>query len=313
MNVARLLQVIAALIVMTALWIGLDGRQALSLLAQADAVWLAAAMAALTVQTVLSALRWRMTARPLGQTIPVRRAIGEYYLAQVVNQSLPGGVVGDAGRAVRARHQAGLGRAGAAVAIERLAGQVSLLAVLAVGTLVVTIRPGGMVLPIWAAGLVAILVATAVVMAVATGCAARWLGGRAGGAARQLCDTFAATMLGRHTLPRQVAINLAITLANLAAFAFCAHATGTPMSAFQAAVLVPLILLTMILPLTVSGWGLREGAAAGLFPLIGASAQAGFAASLAFGLVFLASTLPGLLVLALDQHRPMTPIAQVKP
>ena len=82
-------------------------------------------------QTVLSAMRWRLTARQLGQTIPLTRAIGEYYLAQVVNQSLPGGVVGDAGRAVRARHQAGLRRAGAAVAIERLAGQVALFLVLA--------------------------------------------------------------------------------------------------------------------------------------------------------------------------------------
>ena len=78
---------------------------------------------------------------------------------------------------------------------------------------------------------------------------------------------------------------------------------------------VPLILLTMILPLTVSGWGLREGAAAGLFPLIGASAQAGLAASLAFGLMFLASTLPGLLVLLARRrvNRPAPAAIQADP
>ena len=46
--------------------------------------------------------------------------------------------------------------------------------------------------------------------------------------------------------------------------------------------------------------GLRivhEGAAAAFFPLAGASATAGLAASIAFGLVFLISTLPGLALL----------------
>jgi hypothetical protein len=38
---------------------------------------------------------------------------------------------------------------------------------------------------------------------------------------------------------------------------------------------------------------LREGAAAALFPVIGATATEGFAASVAFGLMFLVSTLPG--------------------
>ncbi|MFD1482073.1 lysylphosphatidylglycerol synthase transmembrane domain-containing protein [Paracoccus nototheniae] len=319
-----MIQIGVALGVMTLLWVGLDGAQALRLLAQADPRWLALAMLALTAQTVLSALRWRITARQLGQTIPMGRAVGEYYLAQVVNQSLPGGVLGDAGRAVRARHQAGLKRAGAAVAIERLAGQVTLFLTLACGALIVTLMPGGLVLPAWVMGLIGAALACGVAMALAVGGAGR-LSGRAGRAARDLRAALRVTLLNRRALPAQIGLNLAITAANLAAFAFCARATGTEMAPVAVAVLVPLILLTMILPVTVSGWGLREGAAAGLFPLIGASAQAGMAASLAFGLIFLASTLPGLLVLLMDrrarhlptrmspQHLPSTLPAQADP
>jgi hypothetical protein len=61
--------------------------------------------------------------------------VREYYLAQIVNQSLPGGMIGDAGRAVRARAQAGLLAAGQAVVFERLAGQIAMFLALAVAFL----------------------------------------------------------------------------------------------------------------------------------------------------------------------------------
>ena len=51
--------------------------------------------------------------------------------------------------------------------------------------------------------------------------------GRAGTAARDLRGALRVTLLAPGALPRQVALNLAITGANLAAFAFCAAATGT--------------------------------------------------------------------------------------
>jgi hypothetical protein len=76
------------------------------------------------------------------------------------------------------------------------------------------------------------------------------------------------------------------------------------LSAEAIMVLVPLILSAMLIPATIGGWGFREGAAAALFPLAGASASAGFATSVAFGLVILAASLPGLPVL-LQARRPL--------
>jgi glycosyltransferase 2 family protein len=63
--------------------------------------------------------------------------------------------------------------------------------------------------------------------------------------------------------------------------------------------LVPIILFAMLVPLSVSGWGLREGAAAALFPVAGATAAEGFATSVAFGLAFLVAVLPGAVPLLL--------------
>ncbi|MCU0912178.1 MAG: flippase-like domain-containing protein, partial [Rhodobacteraceae bacterium] len=119
-------------VLLVLLWQVADGPAAARLLAAADPAWLAAAAAALTAQTLLSALRWRLVAAQLGIRLGLREAVAEYYLSQAVNQALPGGMAGDAGRAFRSRGEAGLLASGQAVVFERLAGQVAMFAVLAV-------------------------------------------------------------------------------------------------------------------------------------------------------------------------------------
>jgi hypothetical protein len=71
--------------------------------------------------------------------------------------------------------------------------------------------------------------------------------------------------------------------------------------------IVPLVLFTMLIPLSMSGWGLREGAAAALFPLAGATAAQGFATSVAFGLAFILAVLPGLVPLLLGAKAEKAP------
>ncbi|HBM58735.1 MAG TPA: UPF0104 family protein [Citreicella sp.] len=287
----RLAQAAMACALLVLLWRVADGAQALDLLRGADPLWLGAALLALAAQTVLSALRWRLTAARLGLQMGTGRAVAEYYLAQLVNQALPGGVLGDAGRALRARGSAGLLVSGQAVVIERLAGQAALLAALALG-----LALGGRMLPPALLLPVLMVLGIAALLPLALW-AARALPGAPGRAARGFAGACARALLGRDTLPRQLGLSLGTVACNLAAFAFCARATGTPLPLAAILALVPLILLTMVLPLTIGGWGLREGAAAALFPLAGASAAAGLATSIAFGLMLLVSVLPGLVAL----------------
>ncbi len=56
----------------------------------------AVCLALVQLQIVLSALRWRFTSRRLGQDIAPLKAIRESYVASFLNQTLPGGVGGDA-------------------------------------------------------------------------------------------------------------------------------------------------------------------------------------------------------------------------
>mgnify|MGYP006271021089 CR=1 FL=1 len=290
----RVVQLAATVGCFVLLWRLADGAAALRHLAAANGFWVGAAFAALTLQTLLSALRWRLTAAQLGIALDRRTAVSEYYLAQLVNQLVPGGVLGDAGRALRARVQAGLLASGQAVLFERLAGQLALLLVFGAGVASTMAVPGGFDWP--GRGLPLVLLAGAG-GALVLCCSVGRLPGRPGRVLANFGAGFLHAVAAPEVRARQVAMSLGTALCNIAAFACCAAAIGVSLSPAAAPVLVPLILFTMLVPVTVSGWGLREGAAASLLPLAGASAAEGLAASVVFGLAVVASALPGLVAL----------------
>jgi uncharacterized membrane protein YbhN (UPF0104 family) len=300
----RAIQIGVAIALLAFLWRAADGPDAARILRRAEPLWLAAALAALTAQTWLSALRWRLAAGQLGIGLSRGEAVREYYLAQIVNQSLPGGMVGDAGRAVRSRKQAGLLAAGMAVVFERLAGQVAMFIVMAAAFVVTLAAPGGLQWPRWLIPPVLAIVLAGAFLPIVLAVAVR-LPGRLGRSAWAFWRMLALALLAKGVLPRHVLLSIGTTIANLAAFAACAAAIDAPLTLVAIVALVPLILFTMLIPISISGWGLREGAAAALFPMAGATASQGLATSIAFGLAFIVAVLPGALFIgARRQGRP---------
>lgn len=280
------------------LWQVADGGAALAALATANPAWMLAAVLALTLHTLLAAERWRITAGALGLPLTRRLAVREYYLAQLVNSTVPGGVVGDAGRAVRSRGPAGLAVAAQAVVVERFAGQVALLATMAIAVAAVAVVPGGLELPAAVVGLAATIAlggAALIGLVVAGAFGARLLPGRVGTRAAELGRTSAVALVGRRVVVAQLALSAGTTASILAAFAFSALSVGVALPFAAIVALVPVVLLTMLVPITISGWGLREGAAAALLPVAGIAASEALAASVVFGLLGLVAVLPGLL------------------
>ncbi|WP_179380787.1 lysylphosphatidylglycerol synthase domain-containing protein [Jannaschia marina] len=270
----------AALLLLTCLWL-FDARAILDRLVELEIGWLFAAVAALLAQTVLMALRWRLVARCLGTEMGRTWALREYLAGQLANATLPGGVLGDAARAARAREgAAGLRGAAMAVAIERGLGQAGLGAVAATGLAATMLWPGGFDPPAPLAATIAAVFAAAALLLVA--------GARTGRGARILRFCVPSLPVGM----AQAALSLGAAALNVAAFAAAARATGTTLDPGAAVVLIPVILTAMLVPLTVGGWGWREGAAAALFPLAGATPAAGVAAGVAFGTAILLSVLP---------------------
>lgn len=293
--IVRVAQALVSVALIVLLWQVADGADALAVLRAANPLWIVAALGALTLHTILAAERWRLTAGALGLPLTRSHALREYYLAQFVNSTVPGGVVGDAGRAVRSRDRAGLAVAAQAVIVERFAGQVALLATMVIAITVTTLVPGGLDVPSWMLGLAATITAVSL-GALGLVLASTRLPGRVGARLTEFARTAAIAQVGRRVILRQLALSAGTTAMILAAFAFCALAVGLSLSFAAIVTLVPLMLMTMLIPVTISGWGLREGAAVALLPLAGASASASLAASVTFGLVGLVAVLPGVVV-----------------
>ena len=305
-----MLRIAGSLALLTALAVTVDLGQAMRLLAGADPVAVAGLLAAAHLQVGLSAVRWRLVAGRLGLPLGRAAACGEYYLCLLLNQLLPGGVSGDAIRAWRHARRlparadgGGTGRALRAVVLERFAGQVAFFALAGLGLAFwPLLMPGGYA-P-WLAGAAAALGATmlAVLAALALGTRIgprRW---RAGVAA--LVPEGRAALLGEGAWRVQLPLNLAVAGCLIAAFAFAADAVGSGLPVGAWFTVVPLTLLALVLQISVGGWGLRESAAALLWPTVGLAPEAGVAAGLIYGLAMLVTGLPGAAVV-LKRPRPL--------
>ena len=114
------------LLIATALWVDVGAVVSELKAARLGPLVLALALSLPLMATLAS--RWSFTARRLGLDMPVRVAVAEYYASTFLNRVLPGGVLGDVGRAVRGgrRYPDAKGAAARSVVLERLSGQVAL-------------------------------------------------------------------------------------------------------------------------------------------------------------------------------------------
>lgn len=233
-------------------------------LQRASGLWFALACLALTAQIPLSALRWRVTAQALGLPLTRGLALSEYGLSVLVNTFLPGGILGDLGRVLRMRHVRGWQMAAATVVIERLAGQIALAltAILGVG--------------LWYGAAVGLALAGGLI---ALGAAAYALGR----IVPKLVEALRRAWFARQVWPAQMGLSIAILACNLFGFWAAARAVGVAVPFEVAIFILPLTLMVMLVPVTLNGWGLREGAAALLWPIVGIAAQTAVAASVVFG------------------------------
>ena len=263
-------------------------------------VWSLLAATSITfLTTVCSAWRWQTVARGLGVGLPLGTAISAYYRSQFLNSTLPGGVVGDIHRGVRHGLDAGdVGRGLRAVGWERAAGQVVFVVLAATVLLVLDspVRPAmGWAL---AAGVVGALGA-ALVLRAQPQLGRSWRARAVRAARADIRDG----LLQRRAWPVVTVTSVVVAVGHGTVFLVAAWTTGANASAARLWPLAMLVLLAMVVPLSVGGWGPREGVAAWAFAAAGLGAAQGVAAATAYGVMSLVATMPGVLVLAGDLIR----------
>ena len=241
-------------------------------------------MALTAAGTLTSAWRWRTVARAYGVPLTRRESLTAYYRSQFLNATLPGGILGDAHRAVRHGRDVGDVPAGVRATVwERVSGQIVQLGLvlLVLATLASPLRP---LAPLAVGGLLVVGVAGWL-----RAPARRRIGGRPACPARP-----------GHPGPASSAPRAARPWAT--SRSSCSRCTRSA-STRRGGVLVTTGLVVMVgssVPLNIAGWGPREGLTAWAFGLAGLGSAAGLTVSVVYGVLAAIATLPGALVLVAD-------------
>lgn len=273
-------------------------------LSQIDARWIAFGLLLLLLQIFILALRWRLIVIHCGAGISPAQAYRFSMIATFFNQTLPSSVGGDAMRIWLLGKQTNWRVAAYSVLLDRVVG------VVALALLVVACLPWTLDLvrdPIGRAALLVIggsLIAGGLVFVALSSerlhILQRWSLTRHLAAAA----TVARTILRS---PRVLAIifgmSIVIHLISASVGWCAARAVDADVSLLQAVFLVPPVLLVTVIPISIAGWGVREGAMVAAFAYAGLSQGDGLIVSLLFGAGFLVVGAIGGLMWVLSVNR----------
>jgi uncharacterized membrane protein YbhN (UPF0104 family) len=266
-------------------------------LSRVNTGWVAAALLLQAGQVVFQAVRWRTIALHCSAQLTPRAALGMCYIATFFNQVLPSTVGGDAARIwLLARSGGGWANAAYSVLIDRIAG------VFALAVIVIACLPWTLVLlqdPIARAILVLIgagAVAGAIVFIMIGYMRLPLLERLAptrhlvavSRIARRLCQS-------PETAGTIAVLSLAIHFLTIASIWCLAQSVAASASFILLMFMIPPVILIATLPVSIAGWGLREGSMIVAFTFAGLAAGDGLIVSVLYGLTaFAVGTIGGI-------------------
>lgn len=287
---ARLLVSVSILVVILH---SIDIRQAWQVAARARPDWLLLALLMQFGSIALAAYRWQLIMRNLGFGQTFTFYWKSYFKGMFFNQGLPTSIGGDA---LRVLDVAGCGfrkrDALVGIVIDRMTGLGALLLLALVAHLVnPDLLPEQIYRPIvW-------LVAAGLLGFAGLSFLGRWpwLGRHPQLAVlKTVSDRLRqAVSLHRFLL---LASSLLVPLLAMLTFFATGWALGLRYDLMTYFAIVPPALVLTVIPISIAGWGVREGALVGLFSLIGADRTVVLTMSVVYGMMLILASLPGLVV-----------------
>ncbi len=243
---------------------------------------------ALVVKAATGVARWRLVLRQLDAHLSAGRTLAILLLGAFFNQCLPSSIGGDGVRVLQARRSGlSLGVAARSVLLDRLAGMLALLGMVAVGAPLFHAWGGD----VW-------VVVTALVMG---GGGLAGLGllawasahgrprgeGRAARALRRLGDDLRTLGARPRAAAPIMAWAVAFQAAQVAVAWIGALGLGVDLGLGEALVLLPAVLLVTMVPVSLAGWGVREVATVTALSVVGVPAEQAVVVSVLYGLALL--------------------------
>lgn len=271
-----------------------DVRGVVGQIALANGADVAIALAIALCVVPLQSLRWLVVVGENGNQLSFRHALTIVWIGHFFNQALPSSVGGDAMRMWYA-YRAGMAPrdAVATVIVDRVISLLGLLAIAAFGLpWLLRLLPDPTLRSVT---LFAIAAGIATVLAVVA----------LAGHSRLLPDwrivrmlLVPATLLRRVLLaPRRLLPALGFSIVGSAILCTVAYqlarALGAELGLVECLLLLPPVMLVSAVPVSVAGWGVREGAMVVALGFVSVPPAQAFAISVLFGLAVAAASLPG--------------------
>lgn len=289
---------IAAAIILTFLVWRIGAGPFLAGLNLVDARALLAAVVLGGFTTLACAWRWCAVSRSIGVDITLTRATAAYYRSIFLNTTLPTGIAGDVHRAVLHNRTAGDSRGARSVAWERTAGQTVQIAL----TFIVLLFLPSPVRS-WIPSVALVVIVCAITLMAVIVAARPATSTRAGRILRAVRNDVRYGLMTRGTWPVVVVASFVVIVVNVATFVIAARIVGIYASLASLVAIALLVVAAMSIPLSIAGWGPREGVAAWVFGAVGLGAAAGVTTSVVFGVMIFVGSLPGAAVLAVEYLR----------
>lgn len=277
----------------------------------ADVSILLVAVLVIILQALIGVLRWRAVMVAIESVLPFMKTTQIFFIGAFFNQALPSSIGGDAVRMYKA-YKSGLTLSGAVngVMLERLVTVVGLI-ILVVFATPFFIEKVGSEDAAWIAPAVTMIGlggAGGLVLLMFLDRLTSRIGPRIShwrivrGLAMLAADTRRVFLRPAHAfkvLFWSVAGNANVTFAVF----LMAMSLGLEVTWLDCLILVPPVILITTLPISIAGWGVREGAMVTAFGLIGVPAEGALVLSLMLGLWGIIMGLPGGVIWLLSRDR----------
>lgn len=289
------------------IWFLLDRVDMTNVVARArglDVVDAVLCLVVLALQTGLVTVRWWLVARITDTTLTLPAALRILLIGMFFNQTLPSSVGGDAVRVwLVTREGSSLGKAVNVVLCDRVLALVVLVGLIGTTLPAIYARVSDETTRMGLASLVGIGGAGLLVFLIG--------GERIAILLRRLRITrpfgdLAADfyrLFTRRSAIMPLILSFIVHLLTVLAVMLLAWGIDIEATFLEGLMIIPTVLLLTTLPISVAGWGVREGAMVAGFGLVGVSADGALALSVLFGLATILIALPGGLVWLVGRSR----------
>lgn len=266
----------------------IDVGEALQRIGRADPALFLLATGLIVFQHVFAARRWQIAVTAIGHHLPFASALTAYLEANFFNQALPSTVGGDAVRSWRAAgHGMGMGPAVVGVLVDRAIGLLALALLGTYGAWCLWWTPGGEQAGATLGAIIGLVVAGAIVGSLLS---TLWPKLQTWPATRPLywlSDGVARVFRVPRFASATLAHSLIGHLITVAAFERLATSLALDVDLRLALAALPAILLASAVPISISGWGVRESVGVVVLTALGLGAAEALALSVLLGLSLL--------------------------